>query len=82
MDCNEAVELVTAYLDGSLSADRRSALVAHLDECSGCERYLEQFRLTIALLGEMPDETLAGPARERLLAEFIDRSRRTDPDAP
>jgi anti-sigma factor RsiW len=82
MNCNELVELATAYLDGSLPADRRSAFVEHLDECSGCERYLEQFRLTIALLGELPDETLAAPARERLLAEFTDRSRRTDPEAP
>jgi anti-sigma factor RsiW len=82
MDCHEAVELVTAYLDGSLPADRRSAFVEHLDECTACARYLEQFRLTIELLGEMPGETLAAPARERLLAEFTDRSRRTDPDAP
>ena len=82
MDCKELVELVTAYLDGSLHADRRSAFVEHLDECPGCERYLEQFRLTIALLGEMPDETLAAPARQRLLDEFSDRSRRTDPEAP
>ena len=35
-----------------------------------------------ALLGEMPDETLAAPARQRLLDEFTDRSRRTDPEAP
>jgi hypothetical protein len=56
--------------------------VEHLDECTACARYLEQFRLTIELLGEMPGETLAAPARERLLAEFTDRSRRTDPDAP
>jgi anti-sigma factor RsiW len=82
MDCNELVELVTAYLDGSLPADRRSAFEEHLEECSGCERYVEQFRLTIALLGEMPDETLAAPARQRLLAEFTDRRRRTDPEPP
>jgi anti-sigma factor RsiW len=82
MDCNELVELVTAYLDGSLPADRRSAVVEHLDECPGCERYVEQFRLTIALLGEMPDETLAAPARQRLLAEFTELSRRTDPGTP
>ena len=79
MDCNELVELVTAYLDGSLPADQRSAFEEHLDECSGCGRYLDQFRQTIALLGEMPEEALAAPARQRLLAAFADRSRHTDP---
>ena len=85
MDCNELVEVVTAYLDGSLPADQRSAFEKHLEECPGCNRYLEQFRWTIALLGEMPEETLAVPARQRLLAEFAefaDRSRRTDPETP
>ena len=81
MDCDELVELVTAYLEGSLRADQRAAFEDHLEECPGCDRYLDQFRWTIALLGELPDETLARPARRRLLDEFTGR-RGSDPDGP
>lgn len=75
MDCDELVELVTAYLEGSLPADQRTAFEGHLEECPGCDRFLDQFRWTIALLGELPDETLATPARRRLLDEFAGRHR-------
>ena len=44
IDCNELVELVTAYLDGSLDLEDRARFDAHLLECDGCENYLQQFR--------------------------------------
>ncbi len=81
MDCEKLVELVTSYLEGSLPADQRTAFEEHLKECEGCDRYLDQFRRTIALLGELPDETLAMPARRRLLDEFAGRNRPA-PDGP
>ena len=37
MDCNELVELVTAYLDGALDPDTRARFDTHLLECEGCE---------------------------------------------
>ena len=37
MDCNELVELVTAYLDGSLDTQTRARFDSHLSECDGCE---------------------------------------------
>ena len=46
MDCNELVELVTAYLDGALDPDTRARFDMHLVECDGCENYLQQFRET------------------------------------
>ena len=49
MPCQELVELVTAYLDGSLSAEDRERLDAHLKLCDPCVEYIEQFRETIAL---------------------------------
>jgi hypothetical protein len=44
MDCNELVELVTAYLDGALDPQTRARFDSHLRECDGCENYLQQFR--------------------------------------
>lgn len=41
MDCNELVELVTAYLDESLDLETRPRFDLHLLECDGCQNYLE-----------------------------------------
>ncbi|MDZ4265549.1 MAG: zf-HC2 domain-containing protein, partial [Mycobacterium sp.] len=48
MACDELVELVTAYLDGSLDPDTRARFDEHLLECDGCGNYLQQFRSTVA----------------------------------
>jgi anti-sigma factor RsiW len=81
MTCEELVELVTAYLEGTLSAGDRAAFDEHLALCPGCDRYLAQFRATIDLLGELPEESLSPPARERLLDAFAQWRRTSDPDA-
>jgi anti-sigma factor RsiW len=70
MTCEEFVELVTAYLDGGLPADQRVAFDEHMALCPGCDRYLDQFRKTIDLIGELPEESLSSPAREQLLEAF------------
>jgi anti-sigma factor RsiW len=72
MTCKELVELVTAYLDGTLPADQRQDFDRHLALCPGCDRYLAQFQTTIDLLGELPEESLSSPARERLLGAFAE----------
>ena len=70
MTCEELVELVTAYLEGTLAESDRRTFDEHLALCPGCATYLEQFRTTIDLLGELPAESLSLPAREQLLGAF------------
>lgn len=70
LTCQELVELVTAYLEGTLPEAQRQAFEEHLERCPGCDRYLAQFRTTIDLLGELPEETLSEPGRQRLLDAF------------
>lgn len=72
MDCNELVELVTAYLDGSLDLEERSRFDLHLVECDGCENYLQQFRTTIATVGKIPIDELDPAFRTRLIDAFKD----------
>ena len=72
MDCNELVELVTAYLDGSLDLDDRARFDVHLLECDGCENYLQQFRATVSTVGKVPIEDLDPAFRNRLLDAFRD----------
>jgi anti-sigma factor RsiW len=70
MDCNQLVELVTAYLDGSLDLDERARFDSHLLECDGCENYLQQFRSTVATVGNIPFEELDPTFRSRLINAF------------
>lgn len=51
--CEEAVELVTAFLEGDLDEPTRRRFEEHLDGCEGCERYLDQFRVTVEALGRL-----------------------------
>ena len=69
MDCNELVELVTAYLDGSLDLDTRARFDTHLLECDGCDNYLQQFRATISTLGNVKEE-LDPDFRAKLMTAF------------
>jgi len=70
LDCNELVELVTAYLDKSLDADDRARFDAHLRECDGCGNYLQQFRVTVSTVGRIPADTLDPAFRARLMEVF------------
>ena len=68
--CQQAVELVTDYLEGALPARDRTRLEAHLGACPHCHEYFEQMRTTIAALGRIEPESLAPEARDELVALY------------
>lgn len=68
--CQQLVELVTDYLEGSLNWRTRRRVERHLAACDGCERYLDQMRQTLALLGTVPAESLSAEATSTLLDAF------------
>lgn len=70
MDCNELVELVTAYLDDALDADTRARVEAHLADCEGCANYVQQFRRTVGTVGRITDDQLDPAFRGRLVDAF------------
>ena len=70
LDCNEIVELVTAYLERALAADETALFEQHLNLCEGCVTYVEQMRGTIAATGRIAEDDLPAAARDRLLAAF------------
>ena len=72
LNCDELVELVTAYLDGSLDLDTRERFDVHLAECDGCENYLQQFRTTVGTLGRIAETDLDPAFRDKLLKSFRD----------
>jgi anti-sigma factor RsiW len=65
--CQQAVELVTDYLEGSLSRRDRRRFEAHLRSCPNCSAYLEQIRTTIALAGAVDAEELPAETKQDLI---------------
>ena len=81
MTCQEVVELVTSYLEGTMAADVRARFEEHLVLCDGCDRYVRQIRRTIELIGEADEELTVpehpGPAAGRV--RRLEPSRRVTP---
>jgi predicted anti-sigma-YlaC factor YlaD len=65
--CKQAVELVTDYLEGTLSRRDTRRLEAHLRACDGCDEYLRQVSATIKVLGNVQPEDLDPETRQGLL---------------
>ena len=55
LECRELVELVTEYLEDALPVPERERFEAHLAECEGCRRYVEQMRTAIGLTRRAAD---------------------------
>jgi anti-sigma factor RsiW len=70
MACQELVELVTAYFDGSLSRADRRRFRAHISGCDHCTAYVEQMRLVIEGTGRLTEDDIDPAAREELLDAF------------
>ena len=70
LTCRELVELVTEYLEETLSPGVRAQFEEHLAACPGCAAYLEQMRQTIRAMGELTEDSLEPETREKLLALF------------
>jgi anti-sigma factor RsiW len=78
--CQQAVEMVTDYLEGRLSRRERRRFERHLAGCPNCTTYLEQIRQTIAATGRVAEETLDPAARADLIDLFRRYSGETDRD--
>jgi anti-sigma factor RsiW len=75
LTCQELVELVTDYLEGTLARRDREAFDVHIAGCTNCRRYLEQFRQTIALTGTLRETDVSPEAADALLAHFAEWKR-------
>ena len=72
MICQELVEVITDYIEGTLPLSDRARFEAHLTRCSSCRIYLDQMRQTISSVGRLPDEDLPPVMRDDLLRLFRD----------
>jgi hypothetical protein len=68
--CQQAVELVTDYLEGELSRADRRRFAAHLAGCPHCTEYLAQMRATIELTGDLTADDLTPQMQDEFIALY------------
>jgi anti-sigma factor RsiW len=68
--CEQAVAMVTDYLEDAMSTGDRRRLESHLDGCPHCHEYFAQMRTTIASVGHVEPESLSPQARDDLIALY------------
>jgi anti-sigma factor RsiW len=75
--CQQAVELMSDYLEGALARRDRRRLEKHLAECDACTAFLEQLRVTIAASGVVTPDDLSSEALNTL-TELFERYRENE----
>ena len=70
MACQELVEVITGYLEGTLPEFDRARFETHLASCASCQEYLEQMRALIRLTGRLTTRSLEPATVDSLLSSF------------
>ena len=70
LTCQEVVELVTAYLEGTMTPAMTARFEEHLTDCDGCAAYLDEIRFTVASIGSIGSDELDPVFRARLMTAF------------
>jgi anti-sigma factor RsiW len=66
--CEDSVQILQEYLDGTLAKTESLALFLHVRECSDCSQRLESWRTLYRTLNEMPTCEVPSDFDERVLA--------------
>ena len=70
LNCKEVVELVTDYLEQALLPEKQAQFEEHIEECPGCDTYLEQVQQTIMMLRKLSDLQTFPETKQDLLEIF------------
>ena len=70
MNCRQVVELMTDYIEGTLSAADRVRFEEHIAGCDGCRAYLAQMRMTRRIVGRLADVPIPEPVERDLIEAF------------
>lgn len=75
--CARGVEVLMEYLEGTLPADVRAAVEAHVAACPRCVAFIDSYQRTPELLRHAFAKTLPEDLRQSLLARL--RAERRSP---
>jgi len=68
--CQELVEIITDYLEGTLPERDRARFDAHLMTCPPCREYVAEMHITLRLTGRLTTDSISAGARDELLRAF------------
>ena len=69
--CRDVVELITDFLEGALSVQKRVELEQHLVICRGCADHLNQVQATRRVLSQLDTgDEITPETRDQLLDTF------------
>jgi anti-sigma factor RsiW len=72
LSCQALVELVTEYLEGTLSELDQARFEEHIALCPMCQVHLEQLRMTVRELGRIGEQDIDPEVLAELLERFRD----------
>jgi len=73
LPCQQAVELVTDYLEVALNVEQLAALERHLAWCEWCATYVEQMRETVRIVGSLRKQDLPPPVMDAVVDAYRER---------
>ncbi len=76
-NCKQVTQLLSDYIDGELEGREKQNLDLHVMACPDCLHYLQTFRETRKLVGEIRYEEIPGEFRKRLHSVLHERLRDT-----
>jgi anti-sigma factor RsiW len=72
--CREFIDFIMSYLDGELPGEQREPFEHHLSRCPACDRYLRQYKATVAAgkaAFTAPDAAVPDDVPEELIAAIL-----------
>ena len=73
MHCNDCVDLLADYLDGSLTVEQKEALEEHLSFCAPCVTFVRTYKATTRVAKKALAETMPEEVGARLHAFMTTR---------
>ena len=82
LTCQQAIALLTAYVDDALTPETLRAFQQHIHDCADCLAYLQTYRTTIRALGTLRYEDMPAVLQDRLLSFLRMRVTAAPPSTP
>ncbi len=70
LTCQEVVDLLVEYLDGSLDVQTAKELEKHLEGCVACHNFIKTYKATTAWVKDITYEDMPDELKDRL-ASFL-----------
>lgn len=65
--CEQVNQFIIAYLEGEMDEETHAEFAKHLADCPNCAIFLEQYRSTVGVVGEVNDVEIPPALVDRTL---------------